>query len=118
MNSPDNITSTTLQTIKKISAKRQKHLERQYKKMTNHHSKEERQLEVHKCIIQLNKLGLSSYYNEDTQEIHKMLNDYVEDGEARSGHKEISGTKRVFWYMLPTNKNTEISTCLKYNENA
>jgi hypothetical protein len=99
-----------------MSVKRRKHLERQAKKNKNVYTLQERQIEINKCKKQLNDMGLSQHYNEDTHDIHKMLDDYVKDGHSCSGHKAIEGTKRVFWYLLPKDKKHEISTCLKYDD--
>lgn len=102
---------------KKITAKRQKHLDRQAKKLKNLYTKEERKEKIDKCIQQLNHFQLTKNYNEDTLEIHNMLEDYVENGTPYSGSKIIEGTKRVFLYVLPKDKKHEIGTMLKYNEN-
>ena len=101
---------------KQITAKRQKHLDRQAKKLLNLYTKEERKEKIDKCIEELNKLQLTKNFNEDTQMIYKMLEDYVENGTPYSGNKPIEGTKRVFLYLLPKDKKSEISTMLKYNE--
>lgn len=116
-NQKPNNESNNAQPVKKVSAKRQKYLDRQAKKLLNCYSYEERKYEMDKCKKQLNDLGLTKFYNEDTQDIHKILDNYTKDGMSVSGHKNIEGTKRVFWYLLPQNKKNEISTCLKYDEN-
>lgn len=102
---------------KKITAKRQKHLERQAKKMENIYSKEERQLEINKCIKQLNELSLFKNYSEDTEKVHQIMEDYVNTGVPVSGRINIDGTKRIFCYQLPKYKTNQISTGLKYDPN-
>jgi ribosomal protein S20 len=101
----------------KISTKRQKHLERQAKKLKNQYTKTERQTEIKKCIDELEKVGLYRNYNEDMEKIHKTMDEYVETGEPSNGYIPIDGTKRIFCFMFPRYKNNQISTGLKYDEN-
>lgn len=100
---------------KTITAKRQKYLDRQAKKLQNQYPKETRKTAIDKCIAKLQELQLTRNYNEDTQHIYKMLDDYVENGTPYSGYKSIDGTKRIFMYLLPNDKKHEITTYLKYD---
>lgn len=113
MSSSDNPPKPT----KQITAKRKKHLERQAKKLKNVYTRDERKVEIDKCIEQLNKFQLFKKYNEDTIKIYDMLEDFVENGTSYSGNIPIDGTKRVFWYLLNNNKKHEITTWMKYDEN-
>ena len=105
------------QPAKKITAKRQKHLDRQAKKLKNLYTKEQRRAKIDECINKLSELQLYKHYNEDTVKIYDMLEDFVENGTAYSGNIPIEGTKRVFWYMLNNNKKHEITTWMKYDSN-
>ena len=100
-----------------VTVKRQKYLDKLAKKEGDKYTQEERLKKVYSCIKQLNDLGLHKDYSEDTSEIHQILENYIKDGDAKSGHIMITGTKRVFHYLLPSHKKNEISTCLKFDKN-
>lgn len=104
-------------TEKKISAKRQEHLERQSKKLKNQYTKEDRQIEMNKCIAGLEELNLFRNYNDDMEKIHLLFEDYVKTGEPSQGTIPITGTKRIFYYTFPRYNNIQISTGLKYDKN-
>lgn len=102
---------------KKITAKRQKHLDRQAKKKNNQYTKEERQEEISKCITKLDEVGLYRYYSDDMEKIHTIMEEYVKTGEPVNGNVPIVGTKRIFCYLFPKYKITPVSTVLKYDKN-
>jgi hypothetical protein len=95
----------------------EKKLAKEVKREANKHTKADRLSKVIECIKQLNTLGLHETYNEDTKKIHSMLKDYANNGTSYQGHIAIEGTKRIFYYDLPWNKQNQIGTMLKYDEN-
>jgi hypothetical protein len=106
---------------KPMTTKQQKRLEKKLAKEAkieaNMHSKADRVAKVIECIKQLNELGLNQNYNKDTKKIHNILKDYANTGTSYRGQIEIEGTKRIFYYDLPWNKQNQIGTMLKYDKN-
>ena len=96
------------------TAKRQKHLERQAKKLAKQRTREEREFEVNNTLRELNKIG----FPEDEPNIKKfkeMLNDFVDTGASYQGVLPLVGYGREICYFLSNNKNHSVDVMLRAN---
>lgn len=94
--------------------KRQKHLDRQSKKLVKQRTKEERQIEVNKTLNELNKLGFPDK-EPNIVKFKEILNDYVETGNNYKGILPLIGYGREICYYLCNNKNKSVDVMLRVN---
>mgnify|MGYP000073671652 CR=1 FL=1 len=96
------------------TAKRQKHLDRQAKKLAKQRNKEEREVEVNKILKELNKLG---FPNEEPNilKFKEILTDYAETGNNYKGILPLKGYGREICYYLSNNKNQSVDVMLRAN---
>lgn len=98
------------------TAKRQKHLDRQAKKLVNQRTKEERKTEITNTLKELNKLGFPD--NEpNIVKFKEILNDFVETGNHYKGILPLEGYGREICYYLSNNKKQSIDIMLRANAN-
>tara|TARA_Y100000389_G_C17137345_1_gene353186 strand:- start:123 stop:431 length:309 start_codon:yes stop_codon:yes gene_type:complete len=96
------------------SVKRQKHLDRQAKKLANQRTREEREIEVNKTLTELNKLGFPN--NEpNIIKFKEILKDYIESGNPYKGILPLEGYGREICYYLSNNKNQSVDVMLRAN---
>lgn len=96
------------------TAKRQKHLDRQAKKLENQRTRAEREIEVNKTLTELNKLGFPDQ-EPNIIKFKEILTDYVETGTSYQGELPLVGYGREICYYLSNNKNKSVDVMLRAN---
>ena len=97
------------------TAKRQKFLDKQKKKLENQKTVEERKREVDKVKEMFQELGLSSEI-EGVSKFYTMMDNFVESGDGSQGTVPLSGLGREICYLLTNSKKHEVGAMLKYNK--
>ena len=96
------------------TAKRQKHLDRQAKKLANQRTREERENEVNNTLRELNKIGFPDK-EPNIVKFKEILTDYVETGNHYKGILPLEGYGREIFYYLSNNKNQSVDVMLRAN---
>lgn len=96
------------------TTKRQKHLDRQAKKLANQRTKEEREIEVNNTLRELNKIGFPDK-EPNIVKFKEILTDYVETGNYYKGILPLEGYGREICYYLSNNKNQNVDVMLRAN---
>jgi len=96
------------------TAKRQKHLDRQAKKLANQRTREERENEVNNTLRELNKIGFPDK-EPNIVKFKEILKDYVETGNHYKGILPLEGYGREIFYYLSNNKNQSVDVMLRAN---
>ena len=97
------------------TAKRQKFLDKQKKKLENQKTAEERKREVNKVKEMFQDLGLSTEI-EGVSRFYTMMDSFVETGDGSQGTVPLSGLGREICYLLTNSKKHEVGAMLKYNK--
>ena len=97
------------------TAKRQKFLDKQKKKLENQKTAEERKREVNKVKEMFQDLGLSTEI-EGVSKFYTMMDSFVETGDGSQGTVPLSGLGREICYLLTNSKKHEVGAMLKYNK--
>jgi methionine synthase II (cobalamin-independent) len=98
------------------TAKRQKFLDKQKKKLENQKTSEERKREVEKVKNKFQELGLSTEI-EGVKHFYDMMDTFVETADGKQGTIPLPGLGREICYLLTNNKKHEVGAMLKYNSN-
>ena len=96
------------------TSKRQKHLDRQAKKLANQRTREERENEVNNTLRELNKIGFPDK-EPNIVKFKEILTDYVETGNHYKGILPLEGYGREICYYLSNNKNQSVDVMLRAN---
>lgn len=76
-------------------------------------TKEEREEDVMKMLMELDRLEINKNY-EPFQEILTLCNSYIDDGKYAEGVIKLPAYDRHFVYMFPENKPGKIQAMLKF----
>jgi predicted GTPase len=101
--------------IKKVSVRRQKHLDRQAKKIKHLRTKEERLKETKELNINLNNIKLP-HDIPNLIKFKRILKDFEENGTASDGVLPLQGFGYEIVYFFSNNKNRQIGAMFKANE--
>ena len=85
------------------TAKRQKYLDKQRKKLENMRTKEEREVEINKMRDEIKKLGLPTE-TPGLVKFNKLVEEYVNYGSHAQGVIPLHGFGREIVYILTNNK--------------
>ena len=96
------------------TAKRQKYLDKQKKKLENQRTKEEREVETDKVKKQLKDIGLSTEI-EGISKFYKIMDEFVNYGTSAQGIIQLNGFGREICYIFSINKKHEIGVMLRHN---
>ena len=97
------------------TAKRQKFLDKQKKKLENQKTAEERKREVDKIKEMFQDLGLSTEI-EGVNKFYTMMDNFVESGDGTQGTIPLPGLGREICYLLTNSRKHEVGAMLKYNK--
>ncbi len=97
------------------TAKRQRFLDKQKKKLENQKTAEERKREVDTVKEKFQELGLSTEI-EGVNKFYKMMDEFTETGDGSQGTIPLFGLRREICYLLTNSKKHEVGAMLKYNK--
>ena len=97
------------------TAKRQRFLDRQKKKLENQKTAEERKREVDKVKEMFQDLGLSTEI-EGVSKFYTTMDNFVESGDGSQGTVPLPGLGREICYLLTNSRKHEVGAMLKYSK--
>jgi len=87
-------------------------LEKEYKKLSQQRTKEDRQKEISVILDKFHQLGISEQMT-GIDEFIKIANRFIEDGLPCSGKIRVDALHRNLHYLLNNNKKYEIQVLLR-----
>lgn len=98
------------------TAKRQKYLDKQKKKLENIRTEEERKEQTDKIKTEFEKVGIPNSFPEVIK-FYNILDEFVNNGMTKQGKIPIEGVGKIIVYQLTNNKKYQISAMLKHDDN-
>lgn len=97
------------------TAKRQKYIEKQKKKLDNQRTKEEREERTNEIKLKLKETFLTPNMFEEIGLFYNIIDKFVEDGISVNGAIPIKHINSTLLYNLTNNKTKPLDAMIKYN---